>query len=87
MKRITTLEERFYELEGRLLITQTVNRHLESMIDSQAQYSRRPCLVINRMAKPGNESDDEKLILFRLKEETGIDEDVIKQNIDKIHPT
>ena len=86
MKRISTLEGKFHELEGRLLITRNVNRHLESMIDSQAQYSRRPCLVINGMAEPENESDDEKLILSRLKEETGIDEDVIQQNIDKIHP-
>ena len=39
MKRIITLEWKFHELEGRPLITQTVNRHLESMIDSQAQYS------------------------------------------------
>ena len=57
------------------------------MIDSQAQYSRRPCLAINGMAKPGNESDDEKLVLSRLKEETGTDEDAFQQNIDKIHPT
>ena len=42
--------------------------------------------MINGIAEPGNESDDEKLILSRLKEETGIDEDVIEQNIDKIHP-
>ena len=87
MKRIIILEGKFNELEGRLLITQTINRHLESMIDSQAQHSRRPCLVINGMAEPGNESDDEKLVVSRLKEETGIDEDVIQQNIDKIHPT
>ena len=86
MKRIITLEGKFHELEGRLLITQTVNRHLESMIDSQVQYSCRPCLVINGMAEPRNESDDEKLVVSRLKEETGIDEDVIQQNIDKIHP-
>ena len=57
------------------------------MIDSQAQYSRRRCFVINGMAEPGNESDDEKLVVSRLKEETGIDEDVIQQNINKIHPT
>ena len=86
MKRIITLEGKFHELERRLLITQTVNHHLESMIDSQVQYSHRPCLVINRMAEPGNESDDEKLIVSRLKEETGIDEDIIQQNINKIHP-
>ena len=65
MKRIIPLEGKFHELEGRLLITQKVNRHLESMIDSQAQYSRRPCLVINGMAEPGNESDDEKLVVGR----------------------
>ena len=84
LKRISTLKGKFHELEGRLLITQTVNRYLESMIDSQAQYSRRPCLVINGMAEPENKSNDKKLILSRPKEETGIDEDVIQQNIDKI---
>ena len=86
MKRMSTLKGKFYELEGSLLITQTVNRHLESMINSQAHYSRRPCLVINEMAEPGNESDDENLVLSRQKEETGMDEDVIQQNIDKSHP-
>ena len=86
MKRISTLKGKFYELEGRLLINQTVNRHLESMIDSQALYFRRLCLVINEMAEPGNESHDKKLILLRMKEKTIIDEDVIRQNIDKIHP-
>ena len=56
------------------------------MIDSQVQYSRWPCLVINGMVEPGNESDGEKLVLSRLKEEeTRIDEDAIQQNIDKIH--
>ena len=55
-------------------------------IDSQAHYSRRSCLVINQMAEPRNESDDEKLVLSRLKEETRIDEDVIQQNINKFHP-
>ena len=85
MKQIITLKEKFHELEGRLLITQTVNHHLESMIDSLGQYSCRPCLVINGMAEPGNENDDEKLVVSKLKEETGIDEDVIQQNINKIH--
>ena len=56
------------------------------MIDSQAQHSRRSCLVINGKVEPENESDDEKLVLSRLKEETGINEGIIQQNIDKIHP-
>ena len=38
------------------------------------------------MVEPGNKNDDKRLGLSRLKEETGIDEDVIQQNIDKIHP-
>ena len=38
------------------------------------------------MSETGNESDDEKLVLSRMKEETGIDEDVIQQDIYKIHP-
>ena len=38
------------------------------------------------MVEHGNKNDDERLGLSRLKEETGIDEDVIQQNIDKIHP-
>ena len=85
MKQIITLKGKFHELEGRLIITQTVNHHLESMIDSLGQYSCRPCLVINGMAEPGNENDDEKLVVSKSKEETGIDEDVIQQNINKIH--
>ena len=55
------------------------------MIDSQAQYFRWSWLVVSGMAESGNENDDEKLVLSRLKEETGIDEDVIQQNIDKMH--
>ena len=85
IKRISTLEGNFYKLEGRLLITQAVNHHLELMIDSQDQYFRRQWLVINGMTEPENESDNEKLVLSRMKEETWIDEDVIQQNIDKIH--
>ena len=42
--------------------------------------------MISGMVEPENESDDEKLVLSRLKEETGINEDIIQQNIDKIHP-
>ena len=56
------------------------------MIDLQAQYCRRPYLVINGMSETGNESDDEKLVISRMKEETGIDEDVIQQDIYKIRP-
>ena len=51
-------EEFTYILESQLLITQNVNKHLQSKIDDQEQYSRRPCLVVNGMKKPGNEDDE-----------------------------
>ena len=51
MKRISTLKRKFYEHEERLLVIQAVNRHLESMIDSQAQYYRWSFLVISGMAR------------------------------------
>ena len=79
MKRISTLEGKFCELQGRLLITQTVNHHLELIIGSKTQYSCWTCLVISKIAEPGNESDDQKLVLSRLKEETGIDQDKTKR--------
>ena len=50
------------------------------MIDAQEQYSRRPCLVINGMVKPGHEegaddSDDVKEVIETLERELGIRQD------------
>ena len=61
------------------------------MADAQEQYSRRPCLVINGMAKPGHQesadnSDDVKQVIETLERECGISQDVIKNNLDKTHP-
>lgn len=38
-KRISMLEGKFYELERKLFVTQTINWHLEWMIDLQVQNS------------------------------------------------
>ena len=72
-------------------VIQTVNSYLQNMVDAQEQYSRRPCLVINRMAKPGQQegadnSDNVKQVIETLERECGISQDVIKNNFDKTHP-
>ena len=72
-------------------VTQSVNSHLQNMVDAQEQYSRRSCLVIDGMAKPGHEegtddSDDVKKVIKTLERECGINQDVIKNNLDKTHP-
>ena len=81
--KIYALEAKVYELEGRMNVTQTVNSHLQNMVDTQEQYSRRPCLAINGMAKPGHEeggdnSDDVKQVIEILERECGISQDIIK---------
>ena len=47
-----------YELKGRINVMQTVNSHLQNMVDAQEQYSQCSCLIINGMAKPEHEGAD-----------------------------
>ena len=49
------LEAKGYEFEKQINVTQTVSSHLQSMVDAQKQYTRRPYLIINGMAKAGHE--------------------------------
>ena len=90
-EKIHVLGAKVYELEGRINITQTVNSHLQNMVDAQDQYSQRPCLVVNGMAKPGREegadnSEDVKQVIETFERECGISQDIIKNNLDKTHP-
>ena len=84
------MESRVEFLETQLLITQNFSKRLKKCLDHQEQYSRRPCLIVNSMMEPGEEndhySDCEKVITTTLSKESGIQKDVIKENIDKIHP-
>ena len=71
---------------------QAVNNHLQNMVDVQEQYSWQASFVINDMAKPVHEegadnSDDVKQVNETLERECRISQDVIKKNIDKMHPT
>ena len=73
-------------LKENFFLLKTLNQHLESMVDSQAQYFCWPCLVISGMVEPGNNHDNEKLVLSNLKRKTRINEDIIQQNINKMYP-
>ena len=93
-EKIHALEAKVYELEGRVNMTQTVNSHLQNMVDgdAQEQYLRRSCLTINGMAKLEHEegadnSDDVSQVIETLERECGIGPDVIKNNLDKIKCT
>ena len=90
-EKIHALEAKVFEHEGWINVTQTVNSHLQNMRGAQEQYSRRSCLVINGMAKPGHEEgadnfDDVKQVIETLEKECGISQDFIKNNLDKTHP-
>ena len=89
-EKIHALEAKLYKLEGRINMTQTLNSHLQNIVDAQDQYSRWSCLVINSMAKPGHEegddnSDDVRQVIETLDRECRINQDVIKNNLDKTH--
>ena len=62
------------------------------MVDAQEQYSSwQSCLIINGMAKPEDEegadnSDDVTQVIKTLERECRISPDVIKNNLDKMHP-
>ena len=88
LQRVNTLEGKFFELEGWILVTQRVKSHLENMIDHQEQYSRPSCLVANDIKEPSVEDDTDVFhnIAPTLEKETGIDKDTIANNIDKAHP-
>ena len=91
MQEIHALETKVYEFEGRINVTQSVNSHLQNMVDVQEQYSLRSCLVINGMVKPGHEegadnSDNVRQVIKTLERECRISQNVIKNNLDKMHP-
>ena len=90
-EKIHALEAKVYELEGRINVTQTVNSHLQNMVDAQEQYSRRSCLIVNGMAKPehkegADNSDNLSQVIDTLERQCGISPNVIKNNLDKAHP-
>ena len=53
-KKMRILEANIYKLEGWTNVTQTLNSHLQIMIDAQEQYSRQKCFVIYGKEKPGH---------------------------------
>ena len=84
-RKVELLEGKIFQLEGQVHISQTVNTLLEAKIDDQEQYSRRPCLVISRLAQPGEEDELQK-VATTIEDETGITRNTVIRNIDKTHP-
>ena len=56
-KKIELLDGRISELESQIHVAQKSNSFLQRKIDNQEQYSRRPCLFINRLEEPGDEDE------------------------------
>lgn len=78
--KVNHLEGKVLMLEGHLSLAKTVSSRLECMVDSQEQYSRRPCVVVDGIV---NGSFDH---VVKILAETGIHEQEVRDNIDKMHP-
>ena len=89
LERAVNLETRVKYMESELSITQTTSDSLKIMLHNKQQYSRRPCVVASGMEAPGDEvshSEDAENVLFVLATESGIDKNIIANNINKVHP-
>ena len=87
--KVDNLEGKVIMLESQIHICGTVNENQRVMIDNQEQYSRRACMVVSGMAVSDTDAEhgeDFGKVVNVLSEESGIDEETIKVNIDKIHP-
>ena len=84
-KKVELLEGKISELESQIHITQTVNSLLQTKIDNQEQYSRRPCLVIKGLGEPGDEDEIQK-IAATIEEEASISRNTAIKNLDRTHP-
>ena len=79
------IEKRMKQLEGQLSVSHHVTHVLKTKLDDQEAYSRRPCLVVAGVDKSipeGRSLTDE---IAEILAQTGIQEDEINNNIDKLH--
>ena len=89
LQRVEVLENKVQMLESSMMVTKTTSDNLKIMLDNQQQYSRRPCMIVTGMSPPGNEvsnTEDAENVLSVLSTESGLDKNIIEQNVDKIHP-
>ena len=73
------------EVEGQLSVSHHVTDVLKTKLDDQEAYSRRPCLVVagvNKSIPEGRSLTDE---IVEILAQTGMQEDEINSNIDKLH--
>ena len=85
VEKIFIMEKRMMQLEGQLSVSHHVTDVLKTKLDDQEAYSRRPCLVVavvDKSIPEGRSLTDE---IVEILAQTGIQEDEINNNIDKLH--
>ena len=85
LEKIFIMEKQMMQLEGQLSVSHHVTDVLKTKLDDQEAHSRRPCLVVAGVDKSipeGRSLTDE---IVEILAQTGIQEDEINNNIDKLH--
>ena len=85
VENIFIMEKRMMQLEGQLSVSHHVTDVLKTKLDDQEAYSRRPCLVVAGVDKGITEGRSLTDEIVEILAQTGIQEDEINNNIDKLH--
>ena len=90
VNKIYSLDDNVKKLASQLLVSHNVSTILQTQLDDQEAYSRRPCMIISGMTKNKQDQEEEEKTLqeqvLQVLSETGIPKKEIEANIDKMHP-
>lgn len=84
LNKIFSLEQEVQSLQGVLATSKHVSSMLQIQLDNQEAYSRRPCLVISGVDSQLKEEQLNQKVVDIIGE-TGVDGEIIQDNIDKLH--
>ena len=76
-------------MEGELAVARNVNTILSQQLDEADQYSRRSCMIVTGLRKPGKDQtndEDSKRVISAIASEAGLDEAEFTMHVDKVHP-
>ena len=74
---------------GGLALVRNVNIIFLRQLDEADSYSRRSCMIVTGLRKPGNDEtngEDGLNVISAVAKEAGIDENDFRKHVDKIHP-
>ena len=86
LNKIFSLEQEVQSLQGVLATSKHVSSMLQIQLDNQEAYSSRTCLLISGVDSQLKEEQINQKVVDII-EETGVDGDIIQDNIDKLHST